>query len=256
MKLDKTRVMNFEGAFRGMRNPMDSWDKSDSYFGFIHLDRSAKCYDIATKWAIKKFPTLSLTSEEFYKHHDNFAKELYNNGILRFHGDIAEVAYIGPDDMALAQKLIRAGNEHRKFLRQIFISVDITAPIYIWKELDTYKISTTANSTSSMHTLVNNPLTTDKFEHDEIVNNEYFENELLPHLEDLRLKYLETKNKKYWKQLVMELPQSFLQTRTWTANYEVLRNIYNQRKGHKLKEWEVIRKWIESLPYADYLITI
>ena len=183
MNIVNTKVFNFEGALRGMRNPLNSWEKSDSTY------------------------------------------DDYNNYI------------IGPKDLDLAQRLIRGGPEHRKFLRQILVSVDITAPLYWWKEFDTYKIGTTANSTSTMHKLTSSPITLKCFETDDInlgaieeietgsPNN--FVTNLIYALEDLRQKYLETKDKKYWKELVRWLPNGWLQTRTWTANYEVLLNIYH-----------------------------
>ena len=167
--------------------------------------------------------------------------------------------------------MIKAGDSDSKFLRQILVSVDITAPLYWWKEFDTYKIGTTANSTSTMHKLATTPITLDCFETDDYVNflmiSEettkegvfgYFVDdmvkELINHLEILRLKYLETKDKKYWKELIRWLPNSWLQTRTVTMNYAVLRNQYFQRRNHKLSEWRQYCDWIESLPYADDLI--
>ena len=210
MNIANTKVFNFEGALRGMRNPLNSWEKSDSTY------------------------------------------DDYNNYI------------IGPKDLDLAQRLIRGGPEHRKFLRQILVSVDITAPLYWWKEFDTYKIGTTANSTSTMHKLTSSPITLKCFETDDInlgaieeietgSPNDFVTN-LIYALEDLRQKYLETKDKKYWKELVRWLPNGWLQTRTWTANYEVLLNIYHQRQNHKLSEWREFCKWIETLPYFEELI--
>lgn len=230
MKFENTAVFNFEGALRGMRNPMNSWSKSDSY------------------WDFPEYP-------------DRFV--------------------IGENDMELAQKLIRAGSEHRKFLRQIFVSVDITAPLYWWKEFDTYKVGTVANSTSTMHKLSSTPITVQCFEIDDydsaiVVDkpNSNFKNlsdpallsELINNfiaiLESLRLKYIETKDNKYWKELIRWLPSSWLQTRTVTLTYENLYAICRQRKGHKLNEWSGRDKphlpnfinWVRSLPYADELI--
>lgn len=178
--------------------------------------------------------------------------------------------------MKLAQTLIKAGSEHRKFLRQIFVSVDITAPLYWWKEMDQYKIGTVTDSTSTMHKLTSKPITIDCFETDDF-NPEivYYEvpgaqndigmlsDFMIEQLEFLRQKYLETKDKKYWKELVRWLPESWLQTRTWSANYEVVRSICQQRRNHKLNEWagkddpskNNFIKWArEELPYAQYLI--
>ena len=221
MVLEKSEVFNFEGAFRGMRNPMNSWDKSDS-------------------------------------------KRVYES----WH-DVSGGEYvIGENDLSLAQRLIKGGSEHRKFLRQIMVSVDITAPLYWYKEFDTYKVGTTANSTSTMHKLTSQPITIDCFEIDDLSEHLIWtcENDLpwgiqstvktfIQALEDLRRMYLETKDKRYWKELVRWLPESWLQTRTVTMNYENIRNMYFQRKNHKLTEWsKSFIEWVESLPYAKELI--
>lgn len=214
MKFKNTSVFNIDGALRGMRNPLASWVKSDS------------------EW---------IGEEDGY-----------------------ETYAIGGKDMDLAIRLINGGCEHRKFLRQIFVSVDITGPLYWWKELDTYKIGTTTNSTSTMHKLASTPITKECFEMDDYCGNDLdliddvrFGMRLegfLDDLEQLRQKYLMTKDKRYWKELVRWLPNGWLQTRTWTANYEVLRTIYHQRQGHKLTEWKQFCDWIESLPYAKEFI--
>lgn len=171
---------------------------------------------------------------------------------------------LGENDLNLAQRLIAAGSPHDKFMRQIFVSVDITAPLYWWKEMDTYKVGTTANSTSSMHRLASTPITLDCFETDDYnsdldliddVNIGLRVHCFIDDLEQLRQKFLATKDVRYWKELIRWLPESWLQTRTWTANYEVLRNIYFQRQGHKLVEWHSFCEWVESLPYAKELIT-
>lgn len=222
MKFENTEVFNFEGAFRGLRNPKNSWSRSDSYQGDFTNDGK--------------------------------------NGFV-----------IGENDMKLAQTLIKAGNEHRKFMRQIFVSVDITAPLYWWKEFDTYKVGTVANSTSTMHKLATTSITLDCFETDDydrslsladnpkdddgLDNISTFEEDIIYVLENIRQKYLETKDKRYWKELVRWLPESWLQKRTITMNYENVRNMYFQRKYHKLTEWsESFIKWVESLPYAEELI--
>lgn len=227
MKFQNTETWGFEHALRGMRNPKNSWDKSDSEYKVVHIDQ------------------FSLEETKDY--------------------------IIGPNDMKLAQTLIKGGSEHRKFLRQIFVSVDITAPLYWWKEMDTYKIGTTANSTSTMHKLTSKPITLDCFETDDFNTElEYYQGNttemlseiIIEQLEFLRQKYLETKDKKYWKELVRWLPESWLQTRTWTANYEVIRTIVHQRENHKLNEWSGqddssknnFIKWTKSLPYAEELI--
>lgn len=246
MKFENTRVFNFEGALHGMRNPLESWEKSDSDF-------SDACWE--------RDPALKC---EECRHFAGFGAEC--------------APLIGENDMALAQRLIRGGSEHRKFLRQIFISVDITAPLYWWKEFDTYKIGTTANSTSTMHKLASQPITRECFEtddyHPELIVpaanypwepdfevGDYVDDHI-GFLERLRQKYLETKDKRYWKELVRWLPESWLQTRTITMNYETVSNIVHQRKNHKLNEWSGrddlanpnFIAWAKSLPYAAEFI--
>ena len=216
MKFENTEVWGFEHAIRGMRNPMNSWDKSDS--GYID----------------KRF-------------NDQF--------------------HIGPNDMKLMKTLIKAGPEHRKFLRQIFVSVDITAPLYWWKEFDTYKVGTVANSCSTMHKLKDTPITVDCFEmsgHEDIpmVLNAFGKTDdfwywLIEALEYLRQKYLKTKDKKYWYELIRMLPESWLQKRTVTMSYENVANMYSQRMNHKLTEWsEDFIQWADNLPYFKELFTV
>ena len=172
---------------------------------------------------------------------------------------------IGENDLALAKRLIKAGNEHRKFMRQIFVSVDITGPLYWWKEFDTYKVGTVANSTSTMHKLASTPITLDCFEIDDYDGSlEYESGELdgiiknhIEFLEEMRVKYLETKDKRYWKELIRWLPSSWQQTRTVTMSYENLLAMCSpgQRRFHKLTEWsEAFINWARSLPYAQDLI--
>ena len=237
---ENTQVWGFEHALRGMRNAKNSWNKSDSY------DNSS------VEWG----------SSNFYKINRDY--------------------HIGENDISLAQKLIKGGPEHRKFMRQIFVSVDITAPLYWWKEFDTYKVGTVANSTSTMHTIEKAPITINNFEIDDCEWNlrcsddyEYndiytyddiddFKEYLIKHLEYLRKKYLETKDKKYWKELIRWLPESWLQTRTITMNYENLFSMCSkgQRRFHKLNEWsgqddaslENFIAWARTLPYAQELI--
>ena len=223
MKFENTEIFNFEGALRGMRNPLESWDKSDTG---------------------------------------------YKNSGSQRDPDIKFV--IGRNDLALAQSLIKAGSEHRKFMRQIFVCVDITAPLYWWKEFDTYKVGTVANSTSTMHKLASTPITEDCFEMDDfenipvdktLMNNKIKHDDmwfiLINYLEELRQKYNETKDKRYWKELIRLLPESWLQTRTVTMDYENLLAICSkgQRRFHKLTEWSnAFIDWARSLPYAQELI--
>ena len=236
MKFEKTEVMNFEGAFRGLRNPLESWEKSDSGINYQLLLEQLSYNKSPCIWS-----------------------RVFNNCYFT----------LGSKDLNLAQRMIKAGTSDRKFMRQIFVSVDITAPLYWWKEFDTYKVGTVANSTSTMHKLASTPITFDCFEMDDFENLRVYDNEpyntdtfitdiwddIIGYCETLRLRYNETKDKKYWKELIRMLPESWLQTRTVTLNYEVLRNIYFQRRYHKLTEWHRFCEWIESLPYGKELIT-
>lgn len=174
---------------------------------------------------------------------------------------------IGENDLGLAQRLIKAGSEHRKFMRQIFVSVDITAPLYWWKEFDTYKVGTTANSTSTMHKLATTPITDECFEMDDydavimldegIVETETLWNNIISTLEGMRQVYLRTKDKRIWKEMIRLLPSSWLQTRTVTMTYENLLAMCSkgQRRFHKLTEWsKSFIDWARTLPYAQELI--
>ena len=281
MKFENTQVWGFEHAIRGMRNPKNSWNLSDSFFGLRNLSNGDQELNIVCQdWT--KYDGYDLEDENFKEHYLKRENWLTNNGILNLNPiqQLANLAYIGPKDMKLAQTLIKSGPEHRKFLRQIFVSVDITAPLFWWKQMDTYKVATVANSTSTMHKLTSKPITLDCFEIDDMNSDlvyysipEYvggpaendinmFSELLIEQLEFLRQKYLETKDKRYWKELVRWLPESWLQTRTWTANYETIRTIVHQRQNHKLNEWSGqddssknnFIKWAKSLPYAEELI--
>lgn len=199
--LERTSVMNLENAMRGARNPMNSWNRMDSYY-----------------------------DEE-------------GNYIL------------GPNDLDLAKRLRQAGSDHRKFIRQIFVSVDITAPLYWWKEYDTYKVATVANSTSTMHKIHSKPFSLDDFSHDHMTAYALSVMEMVVNeLEKIRLRYMETKSKDDWYDMIQLLPSSYNQMRTCTFNYETLVNIYHARKNHKLAEWHEFCDWIRTLPYAKALI--
>ncbi|NNJ28545.1 hypothetical protein [Lacrimispora defluvii] len=162
---------------------------------------------------------------------------------------------LGPNDMGLARRLRKAGSDHRKFIRQIFVSVDVTAPLYWWKEYDTYKVSTVANSTSTMHKMHSKPFDMEDFSHDHMTEGTLaFMGTVVEELEKIRLRYIETKNKDDWYDMIQLLPASYNQMRTCTLNYETLVNIYFARRGHKLKEWHTFCSWIETLPYAKELI--
>ena len=162
---------------------------------------------------------------------------------------------LGPNDLDLAVRLRKAGSDHRKFLRQIFVSVDITAPLYWWKEYDTYKVSTVANSTSTMHKIHSKPFSMDDFSTDHLTADSLaFMETVVEKLEQVRLKYMETKSREDWYDLIQLLPSSYNQMRTCSFNYETLVNMYYARKNHKLAEWHEFCDWIETLPYGKELI--
>ena len=163
---------------------------------------------------------------------------------------------LGENDLSLAKRLRNAGtSDHRKYLRQVMLSVDITAPMYWWKEYDTYKVATVANSTSTMHKIHSKPFELDDFSHDHLTENGLkVLRALVDEMEKIRLEYVETKDKALWYDLIQLLPSSYNQMRTCTLNYETLINIYKSRKHHKLEEWRSFCEWIETLPYAKELI--
>ncbi len=263
IEISKSQVFNFEGAFRGLRNPMNSWDKSDSFFGIINLEYfNEYTWDIKDDWLIAKNIDKDTCTLEQLDEIDNW---FYENGVIRDSdtGYYGEVAVIGPNDMKLAQRMISGGTEESKFMRQIFVSADINAPLYWWKEMDTYKIGTVANSCSTMHKLTSREFASQDFSFDELIEDFNEQDQelvsktrvnILNYCELLRRKYIETKDKRIWRALIEILPNAYMQKRTWTANYQVLRNIYFQRRNHKLQEWRDFCKWIESLPYAKELI--
>lgn len=162
---------------------------------------------------------------------------------------------LGPNDLGLAVRLRKAGSDHRKFIRQIFVSVDITAPLYWWKEYDTYKVATVANSTSTMHKIHSKPFERGDFSLDHMTEEtlDFFDT-IIARLEIIRLRYMETKSKSDWYDMIQLLPSSYNQMRTCTFNYETLVNIYYARRNHKLAEWHTFCDWIETLPYAKEII--
>ena len=231
MKFENTEVWGFEHAIRGMRNPLESWDKSDS---------GCKLYCSVEGVCVEKPCS-------------------YDN----CNGCTTTEYIIGKNDLELMQKLVKAGSEHQKFLRQIVVAVDITAPLYFIKELDTYKVGTVANSTSTMHKLASTPITIDCFEMGDftpLIDNFKIDlswQTIMTYLEQLRQRYNETKDKRYWKELIRLLPESWLQKRTITMNYENILNMYRQRKNHKLTEWsKSFCDWVKTLPYAEELICL
>ena len=202
IKLERISVMNFENAVRGARNPLNSWDKSDS------------CYDADGKYVL------------------------------------------GENDLSLVRRLCRAGSDHRKFIRQIFVSVDITAPLYWWKEFDTYKVGTVANSTSTMHKIQAKQFTREDFSCDRLSESGLEAlDRLIEYLEECRVAFCETKDPAYWHDMIQLLPSSYNQMRTVTMNYENLINIYYARRAHKLAEWHEFCDMILSLPYAKDIVT-
>ena len=162
----------------------------------------------------------------------------------------------GPNDLDLAMRLAKAGSDHRKYLRMVFVSVDVTAPLYWWKEYDTYKVATVANSTSTMHKIHSKPFSMDDFSCDHMTDGtKKFMETVVAELENIRLRFKETKSKDDWYDMIQLLPSSYNQMRTCTFNYETLINIYRARKNHKQDEWHTFCDWIETLPYAEQLIT-
>ena len=162
---------------------------------------------------------------------------------------------LGENDLSLAIRLARAGSDHRKYLRMVFVSVDITAPLYWWKEYDTYKVATVANSTSTMHKIHSQPFTLDDFSHDHLTPSSLkLLTDYIAQMEKVRLRYLETRSKDDWYDMIQLLPSSYHQMRTCTFNYETLINIYHARCNHKLQEWHTFCDWVKTLPYAAELI--
>ena len=230
MKFAHSLTGNWENAFRGLRHPLESYDRSDSEFGLCGIDMLEDGETIVN---------------------------------IDFQGESAEYIKLGKNDLDLAQRMIKAGTPNDKYLRQIFVSVDITAPLYWWKEMDTYKVATTANSTSTMHKLASTPITKECFEIDDynpdldLIDDVHVGLRVdcfIDDLEQLRQKFVMTKDVKYWKELIRWLPEGWLQTRTWTANYATLRNIIRWRTGHKLTEWKQFIEWCKTLPYSDELL--
>lgn len=204
IKIERASVMNLESAMRGARNPMNSWDKSDSRY------------------------------------------DADGNYVL------------GPNDLDLAKRLAKAGSDHRKFVRQIFVCVDITAPLYWWKEFDTYKVGTVANSCSTMHKIHSKPFSRDDFSYDRLDEASLgMLDALIDFLEAERVKFCADKTQRQpWHNMIQLLPSSYNQMRTVTLNYECLINMYYARKSHKLAEWHTLCDWIKTLPYANDIILV
>lgn len=272
IKITRAEVGGFEPAIRGMRNPMNSWDRSDSLFDIDPWDLDGR--------------TINDDFEQMP------SKEWYNCSAQDYK------LWIGPNDLDLMRRLAKAGTEHSKYRRMIVVYCDILAPLYWWKEFDTYKVGTVANSCSTMHKIAAKEFELDDFSHEHLIDSfeystdegnntvsfeyldtyclldageadgfesPYLSGEIMPSdilnlsiamLNRARKLYLETKDKKYWWQMIQLLPSSYNQKRTVMMNYEVLSRIYHQRKDHKLDEWHDFCSWIENLPYADALITM
>ena len=227
---ENAEVMGWEHAIRGMRNPMNSWDKSDSDWDYDCIEDPETFYTYETK--------------------DEYE--------------------IGPNDLDLMRCLRNAGTDHRKFMRMITVYLDITAPLYWWKEFDTYKVGTVANSCSTMHMIHAKEFTLEDFSHEHLMDDEAFASPLgggwrrlnavevltkcvIDALNSARDRYLRTKDKKYWWQMIQLLPSSYNQKRTVMLNYEVLANMYKSRQNHKLDEWHTLCDWMETLPYSELI---
>lgn len=245
IKFENTEVLGWEHAIRGMRNPMNSWEKSDSGCNTM--------YEVDDAEERSKYLLIQAEDEYDYEY------------------------FIGPNDRDLMTRLRNAGTDHRKFMRMITVYVDILAPLYWWKEFDTYKVGTVANSCSTMHKIAAKEFTLEDFSCEHLFDDYSLEDQLTYGCSDIgddnfcytsrdalqvicdilnhhRFMYLETKDKRYWWQMIQLLPSSYNQRRTVMLNYEVLANIYKSRKNHKLDEWHVFCDWIEDLPYSEIII--
>lgn len=209
IKIENVEVSGWEAAIRGMRNPMNSWDKSDSHWGLAE-------------------------------------------GEVDYDGKLAY--YIGPNDLKLMKTLANAGDDHGKFLRMITVTADITAPLYWWKEFDTYKVGTVANSCSTMHKIQAKEFTMNDFSHEHMDDSsKCMLRGVVGMLEANRREYLETKDKQLWWNMIQLLPSSYNQKRTVQLNYAVLKNMYHARRFHKLDCWRYFCDWIKTLPYSELI---
>jgi hypothetical protein len=236
LKIEKTDIHGWEAAIRGARNSFNSWDKSDS----------AACY--------------------FCRDNDTnpgFCDDgLYDKTIVLSNPD-GSCFEIGPNDQKLMKKLAKAGPSHAKYRRFITVTMDVTGPLYWWKEMDTYKVGTVGNSCSTMHKIADKEFTLEDFSCEHLISDEpiptrvYSAKDMMEatvsNLNLFRRLYLDTKDKKYWWQMIQLLPSSYNQKRTLLVNYEVLANLYHQRKGHKLDEWQTFCEWIKGLPMSEII---
>lgn len=225
IEFEHTEVVGLEAAIRGMRNPMNSWERSDS-----QLCKSVDGFEDCRVGVHGSCPRV----DEGYFKEDIFC--------------------VGKNDFELMQRLAKAGTDHRKFMRMIVVYVDVTAPRYWWTEADTYKVGTVANSCSTMHKIHTKELTPDDFSHEFFFGEEELVLErILYQLNYCREKFNATGNKNWWWKIIQLLPQSYNQRRTLMLNYEVLANIYHARRNHKLTEWREFCRWIETLPYSELI---
>lgn len=227
LKIENTDVYGFSNAIRGMRNPLNSWDRSDS---FLCTEKEMTNEEIDATCGI--CPKRS--NCDVYDTMPHFI--------------------VGPNDLALMEKLSKAGSDHRKFMRTITVYADITAPRYWWIEYDTYKVGTVANSCSTMHTITEKEFTTEDFSCEHLMSGSKLQLRMvIDVLNDARKLYIETHDKAYWWQIIQLLPASYNQRRTVMLNYEVLKNMHHSRKNHKLDEWRTFCEWIETLPYSEII---
>jgi len=232
IKIENVSIHGWEEAIRGMRNPMNSWDKSDSL----------RCSDY--------------DCTECPNYYD----------VIHTCATVSNDYVVGNNDLTLMKKLAKAGTDHRKFMRMIVVYADVTAPLYWWKEADTYKVGTVRNSCSTMHKISEKEFTLDDFSHDRLLVVEKLETiiDWLNKYRDIYVNWdkhrsyvdsngVELNKKDIWWQLIQLLPSSYNQKATLMLNYEVLANMYHSRKNHKLDEWHIFCDWIESLPYAELI---
>lgn len=224
--IDHTKLEGFEAAVRGMRNPMNSWDRSDS----------VKCTGKYTGDCIRVLENLGEPVE-------------CSNGENEY--------CIGDNDLILMQGLAAAGTDHSKFLRMINVTCDIEAPLYWWKEFDTYKVGTVRNSCSTMHKIHSKEFTPIDFSTEHLTDSSLmFFKGIIHELNNSRMKFIETSDKKYWWQMIQMLPSSYNQLATVQLNYQVIANMYHSRKNHKLDEWHTFCRWAEHLPYFKEIMGI
>lgn len=236
IKIEKTDIHGWEAAIRGARNSFNSWDKSDSAACYFCRDNDAN---------------------------PGFCDDgLYDKTIVLSNPD-GSCFEIGPNDQALMKKLAKAGPSHAKYRRFITVTMDVTGPLYWWKEMDTYKVGTVGNSCSTMHKIADKEFELEDFSCEHLISDEpiptrvYSAKDMMEatvaNLNLFRRLYHDTKDKKYWWQLIQLLPSSYNQKRTLLVNYEVIANIYHQRKGHKLDEWRTFCEWIKGLPMSEII---